>query len=122
VAVRLVLEDKDGKGVGAHFMLAYHASPQKGQQKTPGPAGRCVRSFFFFLFFSTYLGVSRQGEFENTGTKLSTFLKSSPGKNFSGVGISFTFFLPNFFIALVKRLSVRGTQKHDYKIFTGSCV
>jgi hypothetical protein len=70
-----------------------------------------VRTFFFFLlFFSAFLGVSRQGEFENTGTGLffSTLPKLHRGYIFSGGG-SFGFFLlvflSIFFVELVKRLS-----------------
>ena len=43
------------------------------------------------------------------------------GDFFSG-GFFLTPFPFDFFVALVKRLSVRGTQKRDKKSFTGSCV
>jgi hypothetical protein len=41
-----------------------------------------VPSFFSSFFFSAFLGVSRQGEFEYTRKKLSTFQKKTPGKYF----------------------------------------
>jgi hypothetical protein len=60
--------------------------------------------------FWAFLG-NRQGDFENTGKKLSAFPKKSPGNCFFGGDFfpewhSFTFFSLDFFIALVKRLSV----------------
>jgi hypothetical protein len=83
-----------------------------------------VPSLFFFIFFSAFLGVSRQGEFENTRNFLSTFQKKKPGKYFFRGKIFFlgdfsTFFPFDFFVALVKRLSVRGTQKRDKKVLGG---
>jgi hypothetical protein len=53
---------------------------------------------------------------------VSAFPKKSPGKCFSGViffsgWIVFTFFSFDFFCALVKRLSVKGTQRRDNKYF-----
>jgi hypothetical protein len=46
--------------------------------------------FLFFIFFnSTFLGASRQGEFENTRKKIEyVSKKKSPGKIFSG-GVNF---------------------------------
>jgi hypothetical protein len=64
------------------------------------------------------LGVSRQGqgEFENTRKQLSAFQKNSPGKWFFGGGDFFwTFFSIEFFVALVKRLSVREKKKNVIK-------
>jgi hypothetical protein len=90
----------------------------------------CTFFYFYFILLVRFwaLGVSRQGEFENTRNKLSTFQKNSPGKYFFGFrgvfsGVFFlTFFSFVFFVALVKRLSVRGTQKRGKKCFAGSCV
>jgi hypothetical protein len=81
----------------------------------------------FFIFYRSFLGVSRQGEFENTRKKVEYVSKKSPGKYFFGGGGNFwviflTSFPFDFFVALVERLSVRGTQKRDKKSFTGSCV
>jgi hypothetical protein len=74
------------------------------------------------------LGVSRQGEFENTAGEIKYISKKKPGNIFSGGGrgvpggFFLLFFLSAFFVALVKRLSVRGTRKRDKKCVTGSCV
>jgi hypothetical protein len=76
-----------------------------------------VRAFCFLIFvFSAFLGVSRQGEFEKNhrGNIFQVFF--SPG------GFLFTFFIRLFVVALVKRLSVRGTQKRETTCATGSCV
>jgi hypothetical protein len=79
------------------------------------------------FFYSAVLGVPRQGEFENMRKKLSAFPKNHRGNIFSG-GEFFlgdfvlTPFPFDFFVALVKSLSVKGTQKRDKKSFTGSCV
>ena len=51
-----------------------------------------VPSFFFF-FESAFLGVSRQGEFENTRKKMSTFQKKITGEIF----FRGNFFLGEFF-------------------------
>jgi hypothetical protein len=40
--------------------------------------------FFLIAVFSAVLGVSWQGEFENTGGGLSAFPQSPPGKHFFG--------------------------------------
>jgi hypothetical protein len=53
---------------------------------------------FYFICFSAFLGVSRQGEFENTRKKLSTFQKNSPGKYFFGGGIFFRGDFFDFFV------------------------
>jgi hypothetical protein len=79
------------------------------------------------FFLSAFLGVSRQGEFENTRKNLSTFPKNSLGKYFFGGAFFFRgdfspFFSFGFFVAMAKRLSVRETQKRDKKCFAGSCV
>jgi hypothetical protein len=86
-----------------------------------------VRNFFV----SAFLGVSRQGEFENTRKQIEYVSKKCTreiffrggGDFFSGGGF-LTFFSFDFFVALVKRLSVRETQKQkrDKKCFAGSCV
>jgi hypothetical protein len=75
-----------------------------------------------------FLGVSRQGEFENTRKKFEYVSeKFTTGNIFSGEDffsgwICLTFFSFDFFVALVKRLSVRGTQKRDEKCFAESCI
>jgi hypothetical protein len=49
-----------------------------GNRRTSAPARKkkYARAFFFLdIFLGAFLGVSRQGEFENTGNKLSTFPK-----------------------------------------------
>jgi hypothetical protein len=52
--------------------------------------------------------------------------KKTPGKYFFGRIVFGCFVLTSFpfdfVVALVKRLSVRGTQKCDKFFFTGSCV
>jgi hypothetical protein len=79
---------------------------RKRRTSAPARKTKYVRTSFFF-FFSAFLGVSRQGEFENTRKKLSTFPKKITGE--------ITSFPFDFVVALVKRLSVRGTQKRDKK-------
>jgi hypothetical protein len=80
----------------------------------------------FFFFFSAFLGVIRQGEFENTRNKIECVSEKSTRKIFFwGVlfpGGFFDFFSFDFFVALVKRLSVRETQKRDKQCFAGSGV
>jgi hypothetical protein len=71
-----------------------------------------------------FLGVSRQGEFENTRKQIECVSKRLAGEIFFRgeiffPGIFLTFFLSDFFVALVKRLSVRGTQKRDKKMCCG---
>jgi hypothetical protein len=56
------------------------------------------------LFFSAFLGVSQQGEFENKRKKIEYVSKKITGEIF-------------FRVALVQRLSVRGTQKRDKKFY-----
>jgi hypothetical protein len=68
-----------------------------------------------------------KGSSKTREKKLSAFQKNSPGKYFFGGGIFFPggffdFFSFEFFVALVKRLSVRETQKRDKKCVAGSCV
>jgi hypothetical protein len=91
----------------------------KGRQKST-----YVSTFFFFL--SAVLGVSRQGEFENTRNKIEYVSKKNTKEIFYRGEIFFLGgFLQLFFLSiflLVKRLSVRGTQKRDKNKFTGSCV
>jgi hypothetical protein len=58
-------------------------NPRKRRTSAPARKKKYARAFSFF-FFSAFLGVSRQGEFENTRKKLSTFQKKSPGKCFFG--------------------------------------
>jgi hypothetical protein len=48
-----------------------------------------VPSLFFLFFFSAFLGVSRQGDFENTRKKIEYVSKKSPGKSLLG-GIFFS--------------------------------
>jgi hypothetical protein len=106
-----------------------------GRKKTPEkPTYICassqkqIRTYVRNFFFSAFLGVSRQGEFENTRKQIEYVSKKNHrGNIFSGGGFLFwvnflTSFPSGFFVALVKRLSVRGTQKRDKKSFTGSCV
>jgi hypothetical protein len=79
-----------------------------------------VPSFFFFFLKSAFLGVSRQGEFENTRNKIEYVKYFFGGGIFSGFRvIFFNFFSFQFFVALVKRLSVRGTQRRDKKVLRG---
>jgi hypothetical protein len=79
-----------------------------------------VPSFLFFLVrFWAFLG---KGSSKTQEKFLSTFQKKSPGKYFFGGGFFQLLFLSIFVVALVKRLSVRGTQKRDKKSFTGPCV
>jgi hypothetical protein len=47
-------------------------------------AKKSTHVLFFKFFFSAFLGVSRQGEFENTRKKMSTFQKNRRGNIFSG--------------------------------------
>jgi hypothetical protein len=101
-----------------------------GNRRTSAPARKkntYVPSFFFNRFvlvrFGAFLG---QGS-SKTRKQLSTFLKNTGGIFFRGgfffrVDFFYFFFLSTFLVALVKRLSVRGTQKRDKKCFTGSCV
>jgi hypothetical protein len=59
---------------------------------------------------------------------LSTFPKNHRGNIFEEEFVFRVDFFPHFFfnfdffVALVKRLSVRGTQKRDKKCFAGLCV
>jgi hypothetical protein len=84
-----------------------------GEQRTSVPARKkkyvsyirgtawYVRSYFFNFFFSSpFLGVSRQGGFENTRKKWSSYQKHLWGNIFRVIFFSF-----DFFIALFKRLS-----------------
>jgi hypothetical protein len=41
------------------------------------------------ILFSALLGVSRQGEFENTGKEIEYVCKKTPGKYFFGGGVAF---------------------------------
>jgi hypothetical protein len=95
---------------------------RKRRASAPARKKKYVRTFYFFIYFLVrFLGVSRQGEFENT-RKLFEYVskQKSPGKYFFVLGEFFEFlFLSIFFVALVKRLSVRGTQKRDKKVLRG---
>jgi hypothetical protein len=80
-----------------------------------------VRAFFFFnSLFSAFLGVSRQGDFENTEIVFGAF-PNPPGKYFFGGQYFFRvdFFSFSFDFLLLRWLSasrctsVRGTQKRD---------
>jgi hypothetical protein len=73
---------------------------------------------FFLVRFWAFLG---KGSSKTREHKLNPFQKNQRGNIFSG-GFFLTSFSFDFFVALVKRLSVRGTQKRDKKSFTGSCV
>jgi hypothetical protein len=59
--------------------------------------------------------------FEYLSKKFAWEILFEKKKSFSGE-ILLTFFSFDFFVALVKRLSVRETQKRDKKCFAGSCV
>jgi hypothetical protein len=62
-----------------------------------------IPSFYLIYFFRAFLGVSRQGSSKTRGENLSAFPKQNARVIFFRVG----------FVALVKRLSARGTQKRD---------
>jgi hypothetical protein len=90
---------------------------RKRRTSAPARKKKYVRAFFFFLFFWVvrfwaFLG---KGSSKTREKKLSTFPKKSPGNFFLG-DFFLTSFPFDFFVALVKRLSVRGTQKRDKKI------
>jgi hypothetical protein len=74
--------------VQSHDISALDTLTLTNVSSASGGSGDATSGYllFFFLFFSAFLGVSRQGEFENTRKKLSTFQKDSPGKYFSGGG------------------------------------
>jgi hypothetical protein len=65
--------------------------------------------------FWAFLG---KGSSKTREKKLSAFQKKSPGDFFAGCFV-LTFFPFDFFVALGKRLSVRGTQKRDEKVLRG---
>jgi hypothetical protein len=89
------------------------------KRRTSAPARKSTYVPFFF-FFSAFLGVSRQGEFENTRKKNEYVSKKITGEIFLGdFFLLLTPFPFDFFVALVKRLSVRGTQKRDKKVLRG---
>ena len=52
------------------------------------------------FFFSAFLGVSRQGEFENTRKKLSTFQKKNTGEIFFGGRTFFWGIFQLFFLSI----------------------
>jgi hypothetical protein len=68
------------------------------------------------VFFGRF-SASGKGSSKTRETNLSTLSKTSPGNLFSGDffpgGFLLLPFLSAFFVALVKRLSVRGTQKRN---------
>ena len=66
---------------------------RKRRTFAPARKKKYARTFFFFFFPSAFLGVSRQGEFENTRKKLSTFQKKITGEIF----FRGKFFLGEFF-------------------------
>jgi hypothetical protein len=70
-----------------------------------------VRTFFFIVLVRIWV-------FLGKGTSKTRGNKNTREIFFRG-GIIFTFSLSTFFIALVKRLSVRRTQKCDYKCLRG---
>jgi hypothetical protein len=78
--------------------------------------------------FGIVLGRFSARESENTRKKIDCVSKKIAGEIiFRGGGIFFrviflTSFPFDFFVALVKRLPVRGTQRRDKKSTAGSCV
>jgi hypothetical protein len=107
------------------------AGKKNKKRRTSAPArknNKKVRTYllffsFFLVRFWAFLG---KGSSKTREKKLS--LKKnhrgnifSGGRNFFWV-ICFNSFSFDFFVALDKRLSVKGTQKRDKKSFTGSCV
>jgi hypothetical protein len=87
---------------------------RKRRTSAPARKKKYVRTFFIlFLFFSAFLGVSRQGSSKTREEKIEyVSKKKSPGKYLFGC-FFLTSFPFDFFVALVKRLSVRGTQRRD---------
>jgi hypothetical protein len=89
-----------------------------------------VPSFFLSFFLVRFWAFLGKGSSKTRENKMSTFQKKNHRGNIFSGGNFFLgdFFLTpfpfDFFVALVKRLSVRGTQKRDKKVlrFTGSCV
>jgi hypothetical protein len=101
----------------------------KGRQKTPPKKSTYVPLFLFYFYFLVRFWAflaKRRGEFENTRTKIEYVSENFTREIFFRGGIffrvDFDFFSFDFFVALVKRLSARGTQKRNKKCFAGSCV
>jgi hypothetical protein len=89
-------------------------------------AKKSTHVLFFLVRFWAFLGKGSLKTREKD-LSLSTCQKKSPGKYFFKGGFFSGWIFPtsfsfDFFVALVKRLSVRGTQKRDKKCFAGSCV
>jgi len=87
-----------------------------------------VRTYLLFLcvfFLCAFLGVSRQGGSKTRETFFECVSKKIAGEIFIRGGIFFPggffllLFLSIFVVALVKRLSVRGTQRRDEKVLRG---
>jgi hypothetical protein len=107
--------------------------PPKGRQKnktgkrrTSAPARKkkYVRFFFFLVRFWAF---PAKGSSKTRFLLLVRSRKFHPREILFRGGIFFpggffSFFSFDFFVALVKRLSVRGTQKRNKKCFAGSCV
>jgi hypothetical protein len=107
-----VFETRLGKARGEGRQKSNNDNPTYICASSP----KQVRAYVLVLLF---LG---KGSSKTRGTQLSAFPKSSRGKYFFGGGVVwvdfFSLFFFRFFIALVKRLSVRGTQKRDQKQIT----
>jgi hypothetical protein len=95
VLIRLSLMAVAGnKSTGSPSSLSLQGGARGGRKnktrkrRTSAPARKkkYARTYFYFLFVSAFLGVSRQGEFENTRKQMSAFQKKSPGKYFFGGG------------------------------------
>jgi hypothetical protein len=80
---------------------------RKRRTSAPARKKKYVRTSFFLVRFWAFLGKG--------SSKTREQQKNHRGNIFSGGGFFFfRFFFPfDFFVALVKRLSVRGTQKRD---------
>jgi hypothetical protein len=83
--------------------------------------------FYFLVRFWAFLGKgSSKTREKQLGLIECVSKKIHRGNIFRGgfffPGGFLTFFSFDFFVALLKHLSVRGTQKRDTKCFAGSCV
>jgi hypothetical protein len=95
---------------------------RKRRTSAPARKKKYVRTFFIFIIFLVRFWAFLGKESSKTREKeLSTFQKKNRGNIFSGADFflgdffnSFIFHLfIEFLVALVKHLSVRGTQKRD---------
>jgi hypothetical protein len=97
---------------------------RKRRTSAPARKKKYVRTFFFFFFFyCVFVRFSARGV-QKHEKKIEYVSKKNTGEIFfSGeelfLEIFQLFFLSIFFVALVKRLSVRGTQKRDKKVLGG---